>query len=131
MTPTLLVVDDNASVLVTLRFILARRGYNVRAAGSGAQALGVAREQAIDAAILDVHMPVMNGFELCRALREHAASAGRPIAIWMITGARTAEVERLAMEAGALAVLKKPFDEIDLFRRLEDAIGPPGLAEKE
>jgi DNA-binding response OmpR family regulator len=62
----------------------------------------------------------MNGIEVCRALRESAAAAGREIGIWMMTGGRSPELVKLAREAGALDLLGKPFDLPSLYRRFDD-----------
>lgn len=123
MRRTILVVDDDQSVRDSLRFLLERRGYDVVLAENGARALELAAASRFDAAMVDVHMPGMNGVEVCRALRAQAAQAGHALAVWMMTGARTAELARSAAAAGALATLPKPFDYPELFRRFEKQFG--------
>lgn len=130
MTRTLMVIDDNKSVRESLRFLLARRGYAVLDAADGPAALALAAQHPIDGALVDVNMPGMNGVAVCRALHEHAAANGRRIAVWLMTGARTAEIARAAAEAGALVLLQKPFDIPDLMRRIEEEIGPPPPADR-
>jgi CheY-like chemotaxis protein len=130
MTRTLLVVDDNKSVRDSLRFLLMRKGYAVFVAEHGAEGIALAGQSHIDGALVDVNMPGMNGIDTCRALKEQATAQGRGIAVWMMTGARTPELLRQATEAGALALLGKPFDFSDLFNRFDEAIGkqePPRL----
>ena len=124
MTRTLLVIDDNKSVRESLRFLLLRRGYAVQVAENGRDGIAIAAENQIDGALVDVNMPGMNGVEVCRALREQAAARGRSIAVWMMTGARTQELGKQALEAGALALLGKPFDFAELFRRFDETLGP-------
>jgi CheY-like chemotaxis protein len=128
MPRTLLVVDDNRSVRESLKFLLLRRGYSVLIAENGPEAVTAAQQNHVDGALVDVNMPGMNGIEVCRLLREHAVAAGRPIAVWMMTGARTPEVLKLAREAGALDLLGKPFDLHALYRRFEEhfALGTDG-----
>jgi CheY-like chemotaxis protein len=128
MPRTLLVVDDNRSVRESLKFLLLRRGYAVLVAENGPEAIATAQQHVIDGALVDVNMPGMNGVEVCRILREHATAAGRPIAVWMMTGARTPEVLKLAKEAGALDLLGKPFDLHALYRRFEDQFTSGGDA---
>ena len=125
MTRTLLVIDDNKSVRESLRFLLRRRGYAVLDAEDGASGIAVAAQEPIDGALVDVNMPGMNGVAVCRALREQATRLGRNIAVWLMTGARTNELEKAAFEAGALVVLQKPFDIPDLMKRIEEEVGPP------
>lgn len=124
MTPTLLVIDDNLSVRESLRFLLLRRGYNVHVADGGPAALALAREHPIDGAMIDVQMPGMNGFEVCEALREHAETSGRRLAVWMMTGGRSPELMKRTIEVGALTLLGKPFDFSDLYRRFDEQFGP-------
>jgi DNA-binding response OmpR family regulator len=124
MTRTILVIDDNKSVRESLRFLLMRRGYAVQVAENGRDGIALAAENRIDGALVDVNMPGMNGVEVCRALREQAAARGQSIAVWMMTGARTQELGKQALQAGALALLGKPFDFAELFRRFDEIIGP-------
>src|SRR5688572_12393501 len=106
---TLLVIDDNKSVRESLRFLLVRRGYAVLMAENGPEGIELAAQHAIDGALIDVQMPGMNGFEVCRTLRQRAADAGRAFPIWMMTGGRSPNLVRLAAEAGALTLFSKPF----------------------
>lgn len=124
MTRTLLIIDDNKSVRDALRFLLERRGYQVLTAESGPEGIALAEQHAVDGVMVDVNMPGMNGIMACRALKAQAEAKGRTLPIWMMTGARTPELAKTAAEAGALVLLPKPFDFADLFRRLDEAIGP-------
>ncbi len=128
MTRTLLVVDDNNSVRESLRFLLGRRGYIVLLAESGERALELARTNSIDGAMIDVQMPGMNGLEVCRVLAAPAVSEARRIPIWMMTGCPSPAVTRLSAEAGALALLGKPFDLPDLYRRFDQQFGEEPVA---
>jgi len=121
---TILVIDDNHSVRESLRFLFERRGYNVLVADSGQAGIELAAAHPVDGAMIDVQMPGMNGIEVCRKLREQSAAAGRPIAVWMMTGGRSPELTRLSLEAGALALLAKPFDLPELFQRFDEQLGP-------
>ncbi|HUR60174.1 MAG TPA: response regulator [Opitutaceae bacterium] len=122
---TLLVIDDNQSVRESLRFLFLRRGYDVLVAENGAEGIALAKQHWVDAAMVDVNMPGMNGVDVCKALREQATAAGRPISVWMMTGARTPDLAKRALEAGALALLGKPFDFADLFRQFDEKLGAP------
>lgn len=132
---TVLVIDDNKSVRESLRFLFERRGYAVCVAENGAEGLAIASARPIDCAMVDVNMPVMNGIDACRALCAQASASGRRLAVWMMTGARTPELTRRSIEAGAIALLGKPFDFPELFQRFDDyfaappAPGTPGTGE--
>lgn len=127
MTRTLLIVDDNKSVRDALLFLFRQRGYEVLLAENGEQGLALAAKSSVDGAFIDVNMPGMNGIEVCRLLRQQIAPQGRPPAVWIMTGARTMELQRQALEAGALALLGKPFDLEDVFRQLQEVLGPQEL----
>ena len=119
-TRTLLIIDDNQSVRESLRFLLERRGYGALVAGNGPEGLGLATQHAIDGAMIDVNMPGMNGLAVCRVLRARMLETGRIFPIWMMTGARTPELTKAAIEAGALTLLAKPFDYLDLYQRFDE-----------
>lgn len=122
---TVLVIDDNKSVRDSMRMLLQQRGYIGLAAATGAEGLALAEVHVIDGALIDVHMPGINGIEVCRTLRDRAAATNREIALWVMTGARTAQIAKSAAEAGSIELLGKPFDIADLFRRFEARWGPP------
>lgn len=125
MAQTILVIDDDPSVREVMRLLLEHRGYEVLLAENGPAGLARAAERAVDGALIDVHMAGMNGIEVCRALREKAALAGRRLPVWIMTGARTAQIIKAAAEAGALVVLSKPFRHDELYQRIEAELGPP------
>lgn len=125
---TVLVIDDNKSVRESLRFLFERRGYTVLLAEGGAQGLAIAAETPFDCAMVDVNMPGMNGVDVCRLLCERARASGRRLSVWMMTGARTPELTKRALEAGAVSLLGKPFDFPELYRLFDDyfaTITPP------
>jgi two-component system cell cycle response regulator len=114
MVHHILVVDDNDLNLVLLAKILELEGYQVTMAHSGAEAIKIAAEKMPDLALLDVMMPEMNGYELCRKMRQPPLSSNIPIV--MLT-AMSSEGERVqSLEAGANEIWSKPFD-MDVFRR--------------
>lgn len=126
MARTLLVVDDNKSVRDALRYVLERRGYAACLAESGPVALATyEQQQEIAGALIDVNMPGMNGLEVCRAMLAQAAAKRRPLTVWMITGARTPDLLRKSVEAGAVTLLGKPFNIPELFQQFDEKIGPP------
>ena len=122
---TLLIVDDNPSVRDALRYIVERRGYFAVTAASGAEAIALSAQQVFDGAMIDVNMPGMNGLALCRTLLAQSKEAGRHLAVWMITGAWTAELARLSVDAGALMLLAKPFDHAELYQQFDQQFGGP------
>ena len=124
MPRTLLIIDDNKSVRDSLRFLVERRGYHALVAADGPEGIEIAKQHEVDGAMIDVNMPGMNGVLVCQILKQLSAQTGRPIVIWIMTGARTQDVVTAAADAGALTVLAKPFDFPDLFRQFEEHLGP-------
>lgn len=109
-----LVVDDEVEMAALLARGLAGEGYDVDVAPDGIQAMTMAGEQRYDLAVLDVTMPGMSGFELCRRLRDQVHGIG----IILLT-ARDAVDDRVrGLDAGADDYLTKPFAFAELAARL-------------
>jgi DNA-binding response OmpR family regulator len=110
----ILVIDDERVLLDTLRYNLIKAGYQVRVAADGAEALSLAREEQPDLVILDIMLPQMDGFEVCRILRQESA-----VPILMLT-ARDEELDKvLGLELGADDYLTKPFSMRELQARVK------------
>lgn len=111
--PTILLVEDDATLAETLRYNLEREGYTVIGAGDGVTALELARQDKPDIVVLDVMLPRLDGFSVCRMLRKEST-----IPIIMLT-ARQDEVDRIAgLELGADDYLTKPFSVGELLARI-------------
>lgn len=75
----ILAVDDDPTAVGALRQILTQRGYEVTTTSSGEEALALLADQRFDLAILDVSMPGMSGYDLCRTMRKDARTADLPV----------------------------------------------------
>lgn len=116
---TLLITDDQEGVLHTLGYVFGEQhGYRTLLAKSGAVALELMRTEHLDAVLVDVHMPAMDGFTVCSSLAAAARETGRPLPVWLMTGAYTTAAAK-AEEVGAVALLKKPFDSSELVKDME------------
>jgi class 3 adenylate cyclase/CheY-like chemotaxis protein len=118
-TGTLLVVDDNALNRDVLTRRLERQGYTVVAVGDGAAALEALAGRAIDLVLLDVVMPDMDGYQVCRAIRAEPATAMLPVV--MVTASDADEKTR-AILAGADDLVPKPFDPTELLARVRSLL---------
>jgi CheY-like chemotaxis protein len=114
MTYRILVVDDNEMNLTLISKILGLDGYQVILAGNGQEAIQTYMQEKPDLTVLDVMMPDMNGFDLCRKLREPPVNAVAPII--MLTALNSEIEKQHALNAGANDIWSKPFD-MGLFRQ--------------
>ena len=105
--PKILVVDDEPSIVVSLEYLLGQAGYEVHTATDGQQALDAVNALRPQLVLLDVMMPVMNGFEVCRRIRDDPALAGTRILMLTAKG-RDVEVGQ-GLSLGADAYITKPF----------------------
>lgn len=114
---TVLVAEDEENLLEALRYNLEREGYDVRTAVDGEQALLTARSASPDLVILDVMLPRMDGFEVCRILRREG-----DVPILMLT-ARSEEIDRVVgLELGADDYVTKPFSIRELMARVRNML---------
>jgi len=122
MTSTILVVDDNESLRSLLRDYLSERGFRVRTAGDGQEALFVAREMTPDLILLDIMMPEMDGYGFIRAYRKKHET---PI---ILLTARLDETDKVVgLELGADDYVTKPFNMRELVARIRAVLRRAGL----
>ncbi|MBF0528464.1 MAG: response regulator [Deltaproteobacteria bacterium] len=113
----ILVVDDNPANLQLLMRSLTDHGYHVRPASSGFLALRSVAAKAPDLILLDVKMPEMDGFEVCRRLKADQASRDIPV---LFISALNESVDKInGFAAGGLDYITKPFEEEELLARVE------------
>jgi len=114
MSETILIVEDETSLQETLAYNLKKQGYTVEAVDDGRSALDAARRLKPDLIVLDIMLPELDGFEVCRILREEMSTP-----ILMLT-ARDDEIDRVVgLEVGADDYLTKPFSMRELMARVK------------
>jgi urea transport system substrate-binding protein len=116
MQPDILIIDDDPAILATVAEILHDEGYNVRAAGNGMEGLAALEQQLPALILLDMRMPVLDGWGFVRALRER----GLQVPFVVLTAAQDAR--RWAQEVGATGFLAKPFDLAELLTIVEQLL---------
>jgi diguanylate cyclase (GGDEF)-like protein len=112
-----LVVDDNAVNLDLLSEMLLERGYRVRVATSGRRALAAARSAVPDLVMLDINMPEMDGYEVCRELKTDAAT--RDVPVIFISALDTTIDKVKAFETGGADYVTKPFQIEEVLARID------------
>jgi two-component system, sensor histidine kinase and response regulator len=117
--PLVLVVDDEPKNVQLLTDLLESRNYRVCQAADGEQGLALARDRLPDVVLLDVMMPRLNGFEVCRRLKGEQKTAMIPV---LLVTALDARQDRIAgIDAGANDFINKPIDSADLMLRVRNA----------
>ena len=124
MKPSVLIVDDEANIVLSLEFLMGEAGFDVRVARDGEAALEAVRDRRPDVVLLDVMTQVKNGYEVCQAIR--ADPALREVKIVMLT-AKIREVEReKGLALGADEYVTKPFSTRELVERVKRLVGGKG-----
>ncbi len=115
MEKTVLIVEDESAIVEILKFNLKREGYNVLEALDGDAGLALARASDPDLILLDVMLPGMTGFEICRALRND----GSAVPIIMLTAREEENDKVFGLESGADDYMTKPFSMRELLARVK------------
>lgn len=118
MPSNVLVVDDEKIIQQLLKTELEEQGYHVLLADNGLDAVNICREKPVDAILMDVKMPRLNGFQAMREIRSFL----KDVAIIIITAFGTIEGAVEAMKSGADEYIVKPFDCVELSERLDRLI---------
>jgi len=121
----ILVVDDREDDRYLLTQVLGAAGYGIVEAADGVAALAVARADPPDLVLSDIFMPRMDGFQLCRAIRQDARLSPVPFVFYTATYVG-AENERLGLALGADRFLLKPLDPVVLLAEIEEVLARAG-----
>ena len=117
--PLILVVDDLPQNVRLLEAVLSPKGFRVAKASSGEEALDVLSQEHPDLVLLDILMPGMDGYEVCRRIRQDPGTAFLPVIMMTASG----EEQKLrAIESGADDFVNKPFDQAELLARVRSLV---------
>jgi len=118
-----LVCDDEPYIVESVSYVVRKAGYEASVAEDGEASLAAARAEHPDLIFLDIMMPKLSGYEVCRRLKQDPST--RDIHIIMLTARGQQEDERKAMELGADEFMTKPFSPRRMRAKLEEILGPP------
>jgi two-component system alkaline phosphatase synthesis response regulator PhoP len=117
----ILVVDDEVYILHILDFSLGAEGFEVITANNGELAIEKAKQEKPDLIVLDIMMPVLDGYETCRRLKREAETKNIPVVLLTAKG-RDVD-KRLGYEVGAVDYIVKPFSPNRLIERIQEILG--------
>jgi DNA-binding response OmpR family regulator len=120
MAQRVLVVDDEPNIVMSLRFLMEREGFQVEVASTGQAAVAALDREPADLVLLDIMMPELDGFEVCQRIRDNPA--WRATKIVMLT-AKGRDVERdKGLALGADEYVTKPFSTRDLVAKVKQML---------
>jgi DNA-binding response OmpR family regulator len=120
MSHKVLIADDEPNIVISLEFLMKREGHEVSVARDGQQALDAIRAARPDLVLLDVMMPVKNGFEVLQELRADEATAGTKVLMLTAKGRET-DIAK-GIPPGADAYMTKPFSTKELAERVRQLL---------
>jgi DNA-binding response OmpR family regulator len=121
-TPRVLIVEDEPNIVLSLEILLQRAGYETASSADGEAALELIRRTHPDVVLLDIMLPKLNGYEVCRVVKSDPTLSSIPVV--MLT-AKGQEVEILkGLELGASAYIAKPFGNAEVLEAVRAALEP-------
>jgi len=119
--PHILLVDDEPNIVMSLEFLMRKNGYQVGIARNGTEALAALDQTAYDLVLLDVMMPDVDGYQVCRQLRQRPDRAATKV-IFLSAKSQPADVQK-GYDAGADMYVPKPFSTRQLMQKVRELLG--------
>ena len=120
MAKKILIVDDEPSIIVALQFLMEQNGYETLVAFSGEEAIEVVTQHRPDLILLDIMLPVVDGFEVCQRVREKPD--WKDIRIVLVTALDRESNVAKGLALGADAYVTKPFANADLIAKVKELL---------
>lgn len=118
--PRILIAEDEKDIRELIAFTLRFAGFDVLLATNGVEAVEVAEAERPDLVILDVRMPRMSGYEVCRRLKENPQTASLPV-VFLSAKGQDSEIQQ-GLESGAEEYILKPFAPDELIQQVRDIL---------
>jgi DNA-binding response OmpR family regulator len=122
--PHILLVDDEPNIVMSLEFLMRKNGYQVGIARNGTEALAALAETPYDLVLLDVMMPDVDGYQVCRQLRQRPDRAATKV-IFLSAKSQPADVQK-GYAAGADLYIPKPFSTRQLMQKVRELLDRVG-----
>lgn len=120
MSKKILLVDDEPNILMSLEFMMAKAGYQVYVARNGQEALAILGDAYPDLVVLDIMMPDVDGYEICRFIREQPSIQDTSV-IFLSAKSRPEDIEK-GLALGADRYLTKPFSTKKLMNTIQELL---------
>jgi len=120
-TPAILLVDDEPNIVMSLEFLMRKNGYQVGIARNGTEALAALAQTPYNLVLLDVMMPDVDGYQVCRQLRQRPDRAATKV-IFLSAKSQPADVQK-GYDAGADLYIPKPFSTRQLMQKVRELLG--------
>lgn len=120
---TILLVDDERDIVELTRMRILSMGYNVIVANDGEEAIEKVKKERPDLMLLDVKMPKLDGYQVCKIVKSDPALKEIPIILFTASSRHVMELSDRALELGAASCIKKPFDSKELLEQIKKLIG--------
>ncbi len=116
----ILIAEDDAYILISLDYLMRKKGYEVYVAQDGEEALALANEHEPDVVLLDIMMPKLDGYEVCEAIKNQAKTRHAKI-IFLSAKSKEEDIQK-GMEVGASAYITKPFSTTEIVQKVKDLL---------
>ena len=116
----ILIVEDEESLLKLESILLSSRGYEVVGVVNGKEALDYLASNRVDLVLLDIMLPEIDGFEVCRRIKENAATRNTPVV--MLTAKKNPQDQQKGLAAGAAAYITKPFKSANIMELIQSLL---------
>ncbi|MEW6102325.1 MAG: response regulator [bacterium] len=121
MNGAILIVDDDEIIVEILKELFEAEGYNVKKAFNGEEGVKEIYDDGIDLVLLDIRMPKMNGYDVCKIIREHKETYNLPVIV--LTAHNTLEARERFKGMNIEDIISKPFNPEYLIQRVKKALG--------
>lgn len=120
--PHILIVDDEPNIVMSLEFLMRKNGYQVSIARNGTEALEAVDRTGFDVVLLDIMMPDVDGYHVCRHLRQRPDRTATRV-VFLSAKSKEADIQK-GYEAGADLYLSKPFSTRQLMEKVKELLEP-------